>query len=330
MKKVFIAGGTGFLGSAALKRFIENKTGVSAASRRGGCAGGIIVDSFDFFTATKDAIYEYLSEKRFNVFVYALGPDDRFMPPAPAYDYFHEKLVLRCHDVLSAAVKAGAERLVVLGSYFSFFDRNFGGKLSMHHPYIRARREQEKAALSLDTETVVLELPYIFGVPENGKPLWRDSFLAHFDHYPAVFMTGGGTAATDVHGVADAVFAAAHCGQGCVPVGGVNILYIELLKKMLRFSGDNRKVIKIPSFIGALGARAVKKEYVKNGKEPGLNPVRLMTQIQNRKFYIDPSETECALSYDKFGFHAVSDIDKELEKTMRACYPERFCNYAKI
>ena len=81
---------------------------------------------------------------------------------------------------------------------------------------------------------------------------------------------------------------------------------------------------KIPAFIGALGARSVLKEYRKSGREPGLNPVKLMTQIQNKKFYIDPEETERALCYDKFNFKAVRDIDGELKKTMQACYAERF------
>lgn len=324
MKKIFIAGGTGFLGRAALEKFANGGVAVAAASRSGGKACGVEIDRIDFFAENPDVLADYFEKKDFDVFVYALGPDDRVMPPAPAYGYFREKLVVRCRDILNAAVRAGAKRLVVLGSYFAYFDKLYGGALSLKHPYIRARREQEEAALSLPAETVVLELPYIFGVPENGKPLWRDSFLAHYDKYPAVFMTGGGTAATDVHGIADAVYAAAHCGSGCVPVGGVNISYIDLLKKMLFYAKDPRKVYKIPAFIGALGARSVLKEYRKSGREPGLNPVKLMTQIQNKKFYIDPEETERALCYDRFNFKAVRDIDGELKKTMQACYAERF------
>lgn len=324
VKKVFIAGGTGFLGRAAMEKFIRCGVIVAAASRTGGRVGNTDVAALDFFAESGETLREYFAKESFDVFVYALGPDDRVMPPAPAYGYFREKLVDRCYDILSAAVAAGAKRIVLLGSYFAHFDKIYKGALSANHPYIRARREQEDAALSLNAEVVVLELPYIFGVPENGKPLWRESFLAHYDAYPAVFMTGGGTAATDVNGVADAVFAAAHCGRGCIPVGGANASYIELLKKMLLYAKDGRKVYKIPAFIGALGAKKILKEYRKAGREPGLNPVKLMTQIQNREFYLDPEETERALNYGEFGFTAVRDIDEQLQKTMRACYPERF------
>ena len=324
MKKAFIAGGTGFLGRVALEKFVSRGVPVAAASRSGGNACGVSVDNLDFFAESGECLTAYFKEKKFDVFIYALGLDDRVMPPAPAAPFFREKLVVQCKKILSAAVAAGAERLVVLGSYFAYFDKLCKGRLSESHPYIRARREQEDAALSSGVAAVVLELPYIFGVPENGAPIWRESFLAHFDRYPAVFMTKGRTAATDATGVAEAVFAAAHCGSGCVPVGGENISYIELVKKMLRFAKDGRRVLKIPAWLGALGARSVAKEYKKQGKEPGLDPVKLMTQIQNKDFSLDPAATERALQYERFGFSAVRDTEAELKKTMRACYPERF------
>ena len=96
------------------------------------------------------------------------------------------------------------------------------------------------------------------------------------------------------------------------------------MKKMLRFAKDGRRVLKIPAWLGALGARSVAKEYKKQGKEPGLDPVKLMTQIQNKDFSLDPAATERALQYERFGFSAVRDTEAELKKTMRACYPERF------
>ena len=197
MKKAFIAGGTGFLGRVALEKFVSRGVPVAAASRSGGNACGVSVDNLDFFAESGECLTAYFKEKKFDVFIYALGPDDRVMPPAPAAPFFREKLVVQCKKILSAAVAAGAERLVVLGSYFAYFDKLCKGRLSESHPYIRARREQEDAALSSGVAAVVLELPYIFGVPENGAPIWRESFLAHFDRYPAVFMTKGRTAATD-------------------------------------------------------------------------------------------------------------------------------------
>ena len=33
--------------------------------------------------------------------VYAVGPDDRVVPPAPAYDFFHERLVRACARAVS-------------------------------------------------------------------------------------------------------------------------------------------------------------------------------------------------------------------------------------
>ena len=49
--------------------------------------------------------------------VYAVGPDDRVVPKAPAYQFFYDRLVTACGRAFSAAKKAGIKKAVLLSSY---------------------------------------------------------------------------------------------------------------------------------------------------------------------------------------------------------------------
>ena len=57
--------------------------------------------------------------------IYAVGPDDRYTPKAPAYDFFHFRLVDSVAKVFRAAEKAGVKKAVVYNSYFAYFDRKY-------------------------------------------------------------------------------------------------------------------------------------------------------------------------------------------------------------
>ena len=329
LNKVIIAGGTGFLGAPAAQAFEKKGIGICKVSLSGG--DGI---KADLFAAKEEELAALFGGVNADAMIYALGPDDRVMPDAPAYEFFYGKLVEGAEKICLAAKRSGVKKIVVLGSYFAHFNALSGGKLEKRHPYIRARARQEERLLALSDErcaVCVLQLPYIFGVTANRTPLWRESFLSHYDGYNSVFITRGGTAATTVEGVAELCVAAAVYGEGGqrYPVGGVNLTYKELLEKMLFYAKDPRKVHIVPAWIAAIGARGIMRAYAAAGKEPGLNPSALMTQIQNRCFYLDAAKTERALHLAECGFKPVREIDESIKITMRACYPERFENGEK-
>lgn len=110
-----IFGGTGFLGYAAAKLFSERGAEVSACAMPGELASLDWMDSrislrlVDLFSADH-AELTALAEGC-DTAVYALGPDDRILPDAPAYDFFKERLVDKCVSVLSAAKDAGVPPL---------------------------------------------------------------------------------------------------------------------------------------------------------------------------------------------------------------------------
>lgn len=339
IQKVCIAGGTGFLGYYTALQFLDVGVKVDAIALPNELSSLSWMDKRigltlgNLFELTEEEIVALLQGKGYDAFIYGLGPDDRVLPPAPAYAFFYEKLVKQCEKICRAAKKAGIKVCAVMGSYFAHFDKLQNGKLSAYHPYIRARREQEKAVFALAEdgvfECVVLELPYIFGTIEGRKPLWRESFLSHFDGMKSVFFPkGGGTAVIDVTGVAEAMVAGVFYGKNktAYPVGQENMTFKELVTLMLSSIEDERKYIELPAWICALGAKSIMKNIKKQGKENGLNAAKLMTQIQNQKFYVNAQDLHNQLHYAELGFTGGKDVRASIAHTMRACYPEKFKN----
>jgi len=336
-KKVFIAGGTGFIGYHAAKLFLSKNIEVGTIALPNEIELGdwypkeVDLHFGNLFKMTQNDITDLLGNKNYDTFIYALGPDDRFVPDAPAYDFFHDRLVVQCEKICSAAKAAGIKRCVVLNSYFSHFDRLYNSQLSKHHPYILARVEQETTVIALEEpgffDVMVLELPFIFGIMPNRKPLWRTHFLSFFDGMKSLqFPKGGGTAAISVEGVAEAIVACAYHGESGVtyPIGLVNLTYRHLIETMMSTIGDNRKYQPVSPFLAALFAGKIDREYKALGKENGLDHKRLMLDVLSRKFYIDPDFMMERLGFAELGFQGGKNIYISIEETLRDCYPERF------
>ena len=336
LKNVFIAGGTGFLGYYTAMQFDKMNIKVDTIAlpkelnNLDWFPKNIGLSFGNLFEMTDEEIIKLLKKNNYDAFIYALGPDDRVVPDAPAIDFFAEKLVNQSKRICECVKNAGIKRCVVLGSYFAHFDKLQNGELGKYHPYIKARRMQEEAVFSLADENfdvMVAELPYIFGTMPERKPLWRESFLSNFDGMKSVFFpAGGGTAMIDVTGVAEYIVAIAINGKSktAYPVAKENMTYKDLVMLMMKESKDNRPYKELPAFLCALGAKKMVKHIKKQGKESGLNAAKLMTQIQNKKFYINPEPIKEELKFTELGFTGGRDVKESIAETMKACYPERF------
>jgi nucleoside-diphosphate-sugar epimerase len=336
VQKVLIAGGTGFLGYHAALLFRRMGIPVSSFALpgeldlQGWYPKDIHVEFTDLFASSENELTQRFSGLGADTLVYALGPDDRTIPIAPAYSFFHSRLVDQSEKICRAGKRAGMKRCVVLNSYFSAFDREMNGILSRTHPYIRARREQEDRLMDLgssDFAVMILELPFIFGTMPHRQPLWKGHFLDHFSSKRAIlFPKGGGTAAIEVSGVAEAIVAAAFNGENgrCYPIGKLNLTYETLINTMMEALEDPRRFQGISPRLAALGGWWIDRGFRIKGKESGLNHARLMTQILAQSFYINPEITETALGYSEWGFRGGKDVLSSIAQTIRSCYPERF------
>ena len=205
----------------------------------------------------------------YEAMVYAVGPDDRVVPKAPAYQFFYDRLVTACGRAFSAAKKAGIKKAVLLSSYFCYFDRRYPErKLSQNHTYIRVRNEQAEEMIRIggkEMAVVILELPYIFGRMPERMPLWKEVFLDRFEKLPAIFFPKGGTTMIHVTGIAEAVVAATFNGMGGVryPIGNKNVKYKAMLQIMNDVSGNRKKVINVPTWVATIGGALVDKNMRK-------------------------------------------------------------------
>lgn len=342
VKNVFILGGTGFLGYYSALEFLKKGIAVSSASIPDVKLGdwfpkqiNLVSENLDVFTADEKELVSVFAGH--DALVYAIGPDDRYLPDAPAYEFFFDRLVTQCVKVLKAAKSAGVKRAVVLNSYFAYFDRQpqYNGLLSSNHAYIKARVRQAEETIKVGKEgemdVMVLELPYIFGSMPGRMPLWKEVFLDRFDKMPAVFFPKGGTVMLHVRGVAHSVVAATLNGKHGekYPIGLVNMKYNDMIRIMYDAIGNKKKIINVPTWLAYVTGLFMKSADKRKGKEAGLDYAKLMTNIQSKElFYADEviAKTKKDLGYAELGFDKDDDVAEGIRSTMQACYPEKFPN----
>ena len=325
--KIMIVGGTGFLGYHALLEAHKRGHSVNALANNDVELGDwypkeVNVQYGDVFELSGENLQERFA--CYDAMVYAVGPDDRITPAAPAYEFFHSRLVDAVEKVAIAARKAGVKKFVVLNSYFAYFDRIWPEKeLSRHHPYIRCRVEQAQRVISAGEDkmaVMILELPYIFGSMPNRIPLWKDVLLDRFAKGKIIFFPKGGTNMIAVEHIGEAIIGALENGEhgARYTVGDENHSLNEMLEMMMSAIGEHKKIINIPRFAAVAAGSMIDRGLKKKGLEGGLDTKFLMRDILTHNLYFDPSDAVEKLGYKRGG------LKEAVVKTMKACYPEKF------
>ncbi|HOO43747.1 MAG TPA: NAD(P)-dependent oxidoreductase [Bacillota bacterium] len=294
--KVFIIGGTGLLGSIAARKLIEDGHHVTSIALPPIPKGAPIPKSMNlilnnYMAMSDDEIVSLMQDCE--VFVFAAGIDERVEGKSPIYELYEKYNILPLKRLLGLAKQAGVKRSVVLGSYFSYFDRVWRDlDLYHHHPYIRSRIDQANMALSFQDEhmkVAILELPYIFGVQKGRKPVWvflveQIRKMRFFTFYP-----DGGTAMLTCEQVGEVISKVAQGDySGNIPVGYYNLTWKQMLAIFHKEMGIDRKIISISKWIYKLALQSVKRRYKKNSIESGLDFSGL-AEIMSRNAFIDPS-----------------------------------------
>ena len=278
--KIMIVGGTGFLGYHSLLEALKRGHEVNALAIDDVELGDwypkeVNIEFGDVFELSEEDLLERLAG--YDWMIYAVGPDDRITPNAPAYEFFHTRLVDAVEKVTTAARKAGVKKIVILNSYFAYFDRIWPEKgLSKHHPYIRCRVEQAEKVIAAgknEMSVIIIELPYIFGSMPNRIPLWKDVLLDRFARGKIIFFPKGGTNMIAVEHVAEAIIGALEHGEHGkrYTVGDENHSFNEMLEMMMSAIGENKKIINIPRFLAVLAGMMIERDFKKKGLEGGLD-----------------------------------------------------------
>ncbi|MEN8202113.1 MAG: NAD-dependent epimerase/dehydratase family protein [Bacteroidota bacterium] len=330
-KRVMIVGGTGLLGYHAGLEFLKRGYGVTALAIKD-------IDLDEWFPKEIPVIYadvfkldvEALENlmRCYDTLIYAMGPDDRSVPSAPASGFFHEKLVQTSARVFEAAARAGIKRGVLLGSYFHHFHRKWPHlRLAGRHPYIKARVDQEEAVLEAvmsvpgpKMETMILELPYIFGTMPNRIPLWKEVFFDRLLHMNPIFFPSGGSSMICVENVAEAIAGAVAHGEHGIryPIGGQNIQWKEMFAIMFRAIGVKRRIIHVPYWVAAVAGRYMMWKEKQQSREPGIHLAFVFKDIIGRKYFLEPANSALALRY------GIGDVRASIARTAVACYPQGY------
>jgi len=150
--KVFIVGGTGLLGSEAARLLIQKGHQVSSIALPPIPAGETLHKEMEL----KFANYMELDDLSIRNlmtgcegFIFAAGVDERIEGTKPIYEFYAKYNIFPLERMLKIAKEVGIKHVVILGSYFSYFAREWTElNLYEHHPYIRSRIDQATMALS--------------------------------------------------------------------------------------------------------------------------------------------------------------------------------------
>ena len=304
--KILVVGGSGLLGTYIARAAVERGYDVAILSRGGRMGGeGPVPGTTSFrgdIRTMSETEWRAALEGREAV-IYALGLDDRELHRRPSYEVFRDDHVDVCLGVLRRAKAAGARKFLVLGSYFTYFDDimpELG--LSVHHPYIRSRREQREAVLGESRpgfDTFVLELPYIIGALPGRVPPWAFLFeMLAGKGNAAFFFDRGGTAAVTARQVGEATMGAIAQGKGgtAYALGGINLTWPELARRFFAIRGEKKRLRKLPQPLFRLFGFLSAAVLAFAGKERGLD-INSFAGFQYQEAFVDPGPAMAALDY---------------------------------
>lgn len=131
--KVFMIGGTGLLGSAAARIFIDRGHSVKSVALPPLPEGAPIPEEMEIvmcniYEKTDDEIRELMAGC--DCFVFAAGVDERVEFPAPVYDAYYKYNIAPLKRLLPICKELGYKKAVILGSYFSYLAKERPSALS--------------------------------------------------------------------------------------------------------------------------------------------------------------------------------------------------------
>lgn len=321
MTKVFVLGGTGFLGYYTTKELLARGYQVKTMALPPMPTADLLPEAVEcrlgnINELSDDEIIQYLSDC--DGVIYAAGADERITPKKPAMKFFYEANVLPTQRLARLAKTAGVKKFVVFGSYFSeFAERLPKFELKKEaYPNMRLLQEQVAFAEGEGAMTVIsLRLPYIFGTMPGRMPLWK--MFVDQARGQAVFPAlPGGTAMVTVEQVAEAAVGAMENGthRGTYAISAENMKYKTFYQMIVDALGQT-EVTTVP----VLPYDQLKVNYEKidqmaeeQGKEHGIH-MMISARLQAEDLYLDPADTQELLGIKEH------DVVASIKQTLKKC-----------
>ena len=330
---ILVIGGTGFLGYHACHELAHRGHHVTALGIPPAPPKALLGDAADVVImdiGEADDIAIGALVRNFDAVVFAAGADDRQTPPAPASRFFYEANVKTTVRIAAAALREGVSKMVILGSYFTYFDRQWPHmNLATVHPYIGSRKEQMTLATNIAGDAmamIVLELPYIFGSMPGATPLWTPLVNYVRSGTPLVYPRGGSNMIA-VESVAQAIAGACENIEtsSVFQVGDQNLTWTEMLQAMCRAIGRKDDTVHLidTTILKSMSWMLDAIHSVK-GLEGGLHSRQFADVLVENAFF-DPGQSQGALGY------AGGGLEQAINATVKAS-PEHlmFENWPKF
>ncbi|MBC1888162.1 NAD(P)-dependent oxidoreductase [Listeria booriae] len=311
MKSVFILGGTGLIGYAATKAFLDTEDyRVTTLSLPPVPEEGVLdpraKHHFGNMNDMSDAEIVKLLKGQ-DIFVFAGGVNSHFIPNKPAKEFFFQANVEPVQHLAQLARQAGMSRFLLCTSFYNYFHASWPElQLTEMHPYIYASVEQEMRLLAENGNgltTVALRLPYVVGVVPNKVSAWknyaerlhRSEFPLYVDHHN---KATGGSCYMTAKQVGEALVGAAN---DAIPSKSFTLGWRNMSNEA--FLIQARRILATDIEIKTLSKKemqtlARKEAYLNElqGKEAGLEPIAY-TELLTRALYVHPIEALDALDY---------------------------------
>jgi nucleoside-diphosphate-sugar epimerase len=282
--RTFIVGGTGLIGSRIAGVLRERGHAVTTAARSPDSGAD---HRLDLESASAATLRPLLAGH--DAVVFAARTDEQRPLPKPIRPAFRRAMVDPVVRLFAAAREEGATRGVILGSYYTYFNRRYPQwKLAGEHAYVRCRLEQAseaRAAAGPGLPVAVMELPFILGPGTN----WAGPLAGWARSRTPLLAPPGGTAVASAQTVAELTADALERSSGAdLPVADENLTWADMLARIAAAAGHPRAVHRLPAAAvrAATGLGGVLQSV--SGKETGLNTGGL-ARLLLRDLFVEPA-----------------------------------------
>ncbi|KAB1946090.1 NAD(P)H-binding protein [Micromonospora sp. ALFpr18c] len=273
--RILVVGGSGLIGAHVVDVLRERGHAATTVARTAQPGVDHLVD---VDAASIDELRALLAGH--DGVVYATRTDEQRPLPKPIYPRFRRDNVEPVVRLFTAARQEGLTRGVVMGSYYTYFDRlHPQWRLAERHTYIRCRVEQAvegRAAAGPDLPIAVLELPFVFGRAGDRLPNWAGPLDRWARSRTPLVAPTGGTAATSARSVAEIAVDALEQARGDdIPVADENLTWTDMIGRIAEAVGRRRRVARMPSGAARAALRLGGALQALGRKESGVNPSHL-------------------------------------------------------
>ncbi|WLS43907.1 NAD(P)H-binding protein [Micromonospora profundi] len=286
--RILVVGGSGLIGAHVVEVLRERGHAATTVARtaRPGVDHLVDVDA-----ASVDDLRPLLADH--DGVVYATRTDEQRPLPKPIYPQFRHDNVEPVVRLFTAARLEGLSRGVVMGSYYTCFDRlHPQWRLAERHTYIRCRVEQAREgreAAGTDLPVAVLELPFVFGRAGDRLPNWAGPLDRWARSRTPLVAPTGGTAAASARSVAEVTVDALEGASGDdIPVADENLTWDDMLGRIAAAVGRPRRVSRMPSGAAKAALRLGGALQALGRKESGINPTYL-ADLMLAELFIEPT-----------------------------------------